>query len=91
MCNVLRYLKANNLLTDLVSLEMESNFERPGPLVHLNLENYSETVQNRILKDNSDLREFLRYSNGWILCIYVMNVFLYTIPLNVPSIYPSIV
>ncbi len=53
-------LKANNLLTDLVSLEMESNFEKPGPLAHLNVENYSETVQSRVLRDNYELREFLR-------------------------------
>ncbi len=53
-------VEAKDLFTSLVSVEMGSDFEKPGPFIGLNRETCDESVQRKIREDNVHFQTFLR-------------------------------
>ncbi len=56
-------IEAKDLFTNVISVEMGSDFEKPGPFIGLNREACDEGVHNKIREDNIHFRTFLRRSS----------------------------
>ncbi len=56
-------IDAKDLFTNLVSLEMESDFEKPGPFIGLNRETCDESAHRRIREANLTFHSFIHQNS----------------------------